>query len=137
MSRQGKGSIPNTFGEVYTPQGELLFSVTKKDFHVSYFSGRGAGGQHRNKHQNCVRLIHKDTKVISTGQSHRSRQDNLREALNGMMRNPKFSFWLNSKVLAASIRHEKDRLQEQGVIPPEELKIEKYDTEAKKWVPMD
>jgi protein subunit release factor A len=37
---------------------ELLFSVTKKDFNVDYFSGKGAGGQYRNKHQNCVRLKH-------------------------------------------------------------------------------
>ena len=25
---------------------ELLFSVTKKDFDITYFSGKGAGGQH-------------------------------------------------------------------------------------------
>ena len=34
-------------------QKELLFSVTKKDFSITWFSGTGAGGQYRNKHQNC------------------------------------------------------------------------------------
>jgi len=31
---------------------EHLFSVTKKDIEITYYSGRGAGGQHRNRHKN-------------------------------------------------------------------------------------
>jgi len=31
---------------------ELLFSLRKKDFVITYYSGKGAGGQHRNKHKN-------------------------------------------------------------------------------------
>jgi len=31
---------------------ELAFSVTKKDLEITYFSGTGKGGQHRNKHKN-------------------------------------------------------------------------------------
>ena len=54
---------------------EILFSVTKKDFEITYFSGKGAGGQHRNKHQNCVRLKHKDTGIITTGQDQRSKKN--------------------------------------------------------------
>ena len=43
---------------------KLLFSLTKNDFIVTYYSGTGAGGQHRNKHQNCVRIKHKETGII-------------------------------------------------------------------------
>jgi hypothetical protein len=72
---------------------KLLFSITKKDFVIDYFSGTGAGGQYRNKHQNCVRLKHIDSGAIATGQSNRSRQANLREAFNGLIKNPKFKVW--------------------------------------------
>lgn len=72
---------------------ELLFSVTKKDFKVDYFSGTGSGGQHRNKHQNCVRIHHVDSGVIGVGQSHRERKANRREALDNIVNNPVFKLW--------------------------------------------
>ena len=65
---------------------ELLFSITRKDFDISFFSGTGAGGQHRNKHQNCVRLLHRDSKVTATGQSNKRRAANLREAFKGLIK---------------------------------------------------
>ncbi len=77
---------------------ELLFSITKKDFKVDYFSGTGAGGQHRNKHQNCVRLKHLESGAMSTGQSSRSRQQNMREALSSLVANVKFKLWHTRKV---------------------------------------
>jgi protein subunit release factor A len=72
---------------------ELLFSITKKDFKIDFFSGTGAGGQYRNKHQNCVRLHHLESGVISTGQSNRNRDSNMREALESLVKNPKFKLW--------------------------------------------
>ena len=52
---------------------KLLFSITKKDFKIEYFSGTGGGGQHRNKHQNCVRIHHIGSGTIVTGQSNKER----------------------------------------------------------------
>lgn len=52
----------------------------KKDFKIDWFSGTGAGGQHRNKHQNCCRMTHLPTGMMETGQSHRERPANQREA---------------------------------------------------------
>ena len=68
----------------------MKFSVTKKDFEVTWFSGKGSGGSHRNKHQNCCRLKHKDTGIITTGQSHRERLQNQKEALSNMASNKFF-----------------------------------------------
>lgn len=73
---------------------ELLFSLIQgKDFKLDYFSGTGAGGQHRNKHQNCVRIRHHASGVIVTGQSHRERKANEREALGNLVNHPEFKAW--------------------------------------------
>lgn len=55
-------------------------SWTKKDFKIDWFSGTGAGGQHRNKHQNCVRITHIESGITVTGQNHRERQRNFDDA---------------------------------------------------------
>lgn len=62
--------------------------LTKKDFRIEWFSGKGAGGQYRNKHQNCCRIIHIASGLMATGQSNRDRPSNQREAfkkLAGML----------------------------------------------------
>ena len=76
---------------------ELLFSITKKDLDIQFFSGTGAGGQYRNKHQNCVRMTHKESGVTTTGQSNRERNANLTEAFNNLVKHPKFKFWHTAK----------------------------------------
>ncbi len=77
---------------------ELLFSVTKNDLEVDWFSGTGCGGQYRNKHQNCCRIRHKDSGVIATGQSQRDRVSNLKEAMENLTKSPKFKAWVKVRV---------------------------------------
>lgn len=50
-----------------------------KDFVVEWYSGTGAGGQHRNKHQNSCRLTHKPSGIVVTAQC-RSRQESEAQA---------------------------------------------------------
>jgi protein subunit release factor A len=76
---------------------ELLFSVTKKDLNITYFSGTGKGGQHRNKHQNCVRINHKESGVIVTGQTGRDRKQNEREAFRNLIKHPDFKHWMRQR----------------------------------------
>lgn len=54
--------------------------LTKKDFSIEWFSGTGSGGQHRNKHQNCCRIVHLATGLRATGQNARDRITNQRTA---------------------------------------------------------
>ena len=60
--------------------------LTKKDFRVDWFSGTGGGGQYRNKHQNCCRITHIETGLVATGQSHRERPSNQKEAFEKLAR---------------------------------------------------
>ena len=58
--------------------------LTKKDFKIEWFSGQGAGGQHRNKHQNCCRITHLDSGLTTVGQTSRSRVENQRTAFEAL-----------------------------------------------------
>ena len=48
---------------------------------VHFFRGSGPGGQHRNKTETAVRLVHLPSGVVATAQDQRSREQNLRMAL--------------------------------------------------------
>ena len=102
---------------------ELLFSITKKDFKLNFFSGTGAGGQHRNRHMNCVRLQHLDSGASVTGQSHREQRANIKEALSNIIKNPKFRLWHAGKV--KEVRTGKTLEQRvDELMSPENLKFE-------------
>lgn len=54
-------------------------NISDSDLKVEWYSGTGAGGQHRNKHQNSCRITHIPTGVIVTAQC-RSRQNSYDQA---------------------------------------------------------
>lgn len=58
--------------------------LTKRDFTIEWFSGTGAGGQHRNKHQNCCRITHIATGLRANGQNARDRITNQRTAFEAL-----------------------------------------------------
>lgn len=110
---------------------ELLFSITKKDLKIDYFSGSGAGGQHRNKHQNCVRMYHRDSGVRTTGQSHRERKANLREAFANLIKHGSFRMWQNMRIQEV-LRGKTIEKEVEEMIQADNLKIECQ--ECGKWI---
>jgi peptide chain release factor 1 len=54
-----------------------------EQFEYRWFSGTGAGGQHRNKHQNCLELTHVATGIKQSAHG-RCRESNKREALDAI-----------------------------------------------------
>jgi ribosome-associated protein len=63
---------------------------------MSFFVGGGPGGQHRNKTESAVRLVHAATGVVVTATERRSQPQNraaalerLRERLTALARKPK------------------------------------------------
>lgn len=107
---------------------ELLFSITKKDLQITWFSGTGGGGQHRNKHQNCCRIKHLESGALVTGQEERSRKQNLQKAFRRLVEHPTFKNYI--KIKASNVIVGKDRSQRKlqqmvdGAMKPENLRIE-------------
>ncbi len=80
-----------------------VIQLTKKDFKIEWFSGQGAGGQHRNKHQNCCRITHTESGITVVGTESRSRVANERAAFEEMKR--RLTAWYN-KPAEREISHE-------------------------------
>ena len=57
------------------------FELDETDLKIEWYSGSGAGGQHRNKHQNSCRLTHIPSGMVVTSQC-RSRKNSYDEALD-------------------------------------------------------
>jgi peptide chain release factor 1 len=56
-------------------------TIPNSDLRIEWYSGTGAGGQHRNKHQNSCRITHIPSGVVATAQC-RSRENSLAEAMS-------------------------------------------------------
>ena len=56
-------------------------SIPQADLKIEWYSGTGAGGQHRNKHQNSCRITHIPSGVVATAQC-RSRQNSYEQAMS-------------------------------------------------------
>lgn len=75
---------------------DLIFSVTRKDLNITYFSGQGAGGQHRNRHNNCVRINHSESGVTVQATEHRSLIQNKTLAFKRLVGDRVFRTWLHT-----------------------------------------
>jgi len=77
---------------------ELLFSVTKKDFTIQTFRSGGKGGQHQNKTDSGVRIIHRDSGAVGECRETRSQLKNKKIAFKRLTETWKFKKWHNQKV---------------------------------------
>lgn len=109
---------------------ELLFSLTKKDFDITWFSGKGAGGQHRNKHQNCCRIIHRASGAMGIGQTQRTRPANQKDAFNNMVNSDKFQVWLKLEISRALL--DEDELER--IVEKEMKKVKVEVRENNHWI---
>ena len=77
-----KGRVhTSTVTVAITDPVEVTTSVKESDLRIEWYSGTGAGGQHRNKHQNSCRITHIPSGTVATAQC-RSRQNSLDQALS-------------------------------------------------------
>ena len=83
-------------------------TIPESDLKIEWYSGTGAGGQHRNKHQNSCRITHIPSGIVATAQC-RSRQNSLAEALETIQKQVD-----NIKQVAYSNTVAADRKQQVG-----------------------
>lgn len=76
-----KGRVhTSTVTVAITDPAEVTTVVKESDLRIEWYSGTGAGGQHRNKHQNSCRITHIPTGTVATAQC-RSRQNSQDQAM--------------------------------------------------------
>ncbi len=110
---------------------ELLFSVTRKDLVLEYFSGTGAGGQHRNKCQNSCRCKHPPSGAVGLSQEERSKEQNTHKAFRRMVASAAFQSWL--RVEAARRTGELAEIERKVNRQMREVRIDVHDEEGR-WV---
>lgn len=81
------------------PNSELLFSVTAKDLELQTFRSGGPGGQHQNKTSSGVRWIHHPSGARGESREERSQQANKKRALQRLVKDPKFIWWVHQETL--------------------------------------
>ncbi|MBU0958535.1 MAG: peptide chain release factor-like protein, partial [Nanoarchaeota archaeon] len=69
---------------------EKLFSITKKDLEIQTFRAGGKGGQHQNKTDSGVRIIHKESSARGECRNHKSQHSNKKEALKRLANSKEF-----------------------------------------------
>lgn len=76
-----------------------ILSVTKKDFRFDFYKGSGAGGQKRNKTENCCRITHIDSGAVGKSEDGRSKQHNIEIAFKHCVETPIFQKWLRMETM--------------------------------------
>jgi peptide chain release factor 1 len=64
-------------------EGTTSSTIPESALKVEWYSGTGAGGQHRNKHQNSCRITHIPSGLVATAQT-RSRQNSYNLAIQNI-----------------------------------------------------
>lgn len=77
---------------------KLLFSITKNDLTIQTFRSGGKGGQHQNKRDTGVRVIHNESKAVGEARDSKSQTKNKRAAFERMVKSSKFKLWMNTKI---------------------------------------
>ena len=110
---------------------EKLFSLNKKDFTIQTFQSGGKGGQHQNKTDSGVRIIHNDSGAVGESRNFKSQLQNKKTAFKRLTDTPKFKLWVNKRVYELTI---KDDFKEYIEADTKPWNIKTEINENGKWV---
>ena len=109
-----------------------LFTIRKKDFEVQTFRAGGKGGQHQNKTDSGVRIIHKDSGAVSESRNDKSQHRNKRMALKRLVASVKFKLWV-TRISHEIISGETIEQKVEKLMKASNLKFETKD-ENDRWI---
>ena len=110
---------------------ELLFTIGKKDFDVQTFKSGGPGGQHQNKTDSGVRIVHRASGATGESRTDKSQHRNKRLALKRLTETNKFKLWIQKRTFEITEGMTIDQIVEKAMIP-KNIKIETKD-EKGRW----
>jgi peptide chain release factor 1 len=116
---------------------ELLFSITAKDFDVQYFCVGGHGGQNMQKNATACRIVHKESGATGLSRDERSQLQNRKKAFERCVATKQFKDWHRMEVARRTGRIADAQEYAEQQMKQENLKVERYDNELKKWVDYD
>jgi protein subunit release factor B len=111
---------------------ELLFSVTRKDFTIQTFTSGGPGGQHQNRVETGVRIVHKDSGAVGESREGKSQHANKKAAFKRLAESDKFQKWIKLKASELSLGKTVDQQVDEWM-DPSNMVFEVKD-EKGKWI---
>jgi protein subunit release factor A len=110
---------------------KLLFSLTAKDFEVQTFRAGGKGGQHQNKTESGVRIIHHASGARGEARDSRDQHQNKKNAFMRLVATPEFKKW--HKFESAKRLGQIDNVEKIIEREMKNIKVETLD-ENEKWI---
>jgi len=114
---------------------EKLFSITLDDCRVDTFRAGGKGGQHQNKTNSGVRIVHEPSGAVGESREERSQLQNKKAAFRRMVETPAFKWWVELEIK----RLDTGKTLEERVadwMTPDKIKVEGKDAQGR-WTELD
>jgi len=102
----------------------LVFSVPRNDLTVQTFRSGGPGGQHQNKSETGVRIIHEPSGARGESRSERSQYSNRQLALERLVASETFQKWARLEVARLESGQDTIDAAVAAAMNPRNIKIE-------------
>jgi len=105
---------------------QLLFSLTKKDFTIQTFTAGGKGGQHQNRSETGVRIIHAASGARGEARDSRSQKQNKSAAFQRLVNSKEFKVWHKLEVARRLGQLAEVERSVDAAMEPQNLKVEYF-----------
>ncbi len=108
-------------------------TVTKDDLVIQTFRSGGKGGQHQNKTESGVRIIHPASGARGESREERSQHQNKRIALRRLTETPAFKLWVRERMIEIERGESIEKSVERAMSNLDDIRVEVRD-DSGRWV---